>query len=61
MNVENFGSNGILYRFLNGTWLIRKDKNTGFYNLYYWSDLTNSWYSAGVGDYSLKKVESFFK
>lgn len=50
----------ILVRLLNGTWLIRRCKDTGFWNLYYWSRITNGWYSAAVGDYDWKVVYRIF-
>lgn len=53
--IEIMGDN-ILIRGLTNIWLIRKDKHTKFYNLYYWSKLVNGWYSAGVGDYDWKVV-----
>ena len=58
MTLEPMGSS-ILVRFFNGTWLIKKVE-TGYFELYYWSNLINGWYSSGVGKKTLAEVLRFF-
>ena len=57
--IERMGDN-ILIRGLTNIWLIRKDRHTGYWNLYYWSKLTDGWYSAAVWDLDWRVVYKIF-